>query len=525
MPQIKLSKINKNFGNIQVLKDVELELEPGEIHGLVGANGSGKSTLLNILFGNPVIRNTGSYSGSILISGQPVQLRSASEAVRYGIGMIHQEFALISGLTIAENIKLGREKARGITEKLLGYDLSYVDRESNIQDAKAAMEKLGMEIDPRILVLDLSISMKQFTEIAREIDKTDLKLLLLDEPTAVLNKEDSRMLMDVLRTLAQKGISMLFVSHRLEEIMEICDRVTVLRDGAVISHYRSHEFEGIQIAQDMLGKEIIQAMQKKSAPLREPIMEFKNFGAAMPGERLDDLNIEIYKGEILGITALSGHGKLAIGNGVMGIYDNWGSVKRKGTPLENSNIREMISRGICFISEDRRGKGLLLKHSILENIVFTAMMAKDGFLHPFPLSDLRWPDRNLSSVFAAECIRELSIKCESAQQKVEELSGGNQQKVCIARALALNPEILFISEPTRGIDLGAKEIVLNILVSLNKKKGTTIVIASSELDELQRICDRIVVLYEGRVSAVLSPEDDERKFALALSGESVDQIA
>lgn len=266
LPQIKLSKINKNFGSIQVLKNVELELEPGEIHGLMGANGSGKSTLLNILFGNPVIRNTGSYSGSILIGGQPVQIRSANEAVKNGIGMIHQEFALISGLTIAENIKLGRERARGVTEKLLGYDLSYVDRELNIQDAKAAMGKLGMEIDPQIPVLDLSISMKQFTEIAREIDKTGLKLLLLDEPTAVLNKQDSRMLMDVLRSLAQKGISMLFVSHRMEEITRICDRVTVLRDGAVISHYRSQEFEGAQIAQDMLGKEIIQAMQKKNSP-------------------------------------------------------------------------------------------------------------------------------------------------------------------------------------------------------------------------------------------------------------------
>jgi len=508
-----------------VLKDVELELESGEIHGLMGANGSGKSTLLNILFGNPVIKNTGGYSGSVLISGQPAQIRSTNEAVKTGIGMIHQEFALISGLTVAENIKLGRERVRGITERLFGYDLSCVDGELNNRDARAAMEKLGMVIDPRILVLDLSVNMKQFTEIAREIDKTDLKLLLLDEPTAVLNKEDSRMLMDVLRTLAKKGVAMLFVSHRLEEITEICDRVTVLRDGAVISSYKKHEYKSAQIVQDMLGKEIIQAVQKKKAPAREPIIEFQNFGVAMPGEWLNDLNLEICKGEILGITALSGHGKLAVGNGVMGLYDTWGRIILKGSPLATSDINGAINRGICFISEDRRGKGLLLKHSIMENIVFTAMMAKDGFLHPFPLTDLRWPDKNRSAAFAEKCIRDLNIKCEGIHQKVEELSGGNQQKVCIARALAVNPEILFISEPTRGIDLGAKEIVLNILVSLNKKKGMTIVIASSELDELQRICDRIVVLYEGRVSAVLSPDDEERKYAMALSGESAERIA
>ncbi len=518
MPFIWLREITKNFSDIEVLKNVNINLDSGEIHGLVGANGSGKSTLLNILFGNSVIKNTGGYKGSIYIDGKQVPILSTQDAVKNGIGMIHQEFALISGMTVAENIKLGRERVISFTEKMFGKNLSYVDRKKNLNDAREALDKLGVQLDPHMLVLDLSVNMKQFIEIAREINKNHLNLLLLDEPTAVLNEEDSNKLINVLKNLARKGTAIIFVSHRLEEVTELCDSVTVLRDGEVVSCYRRNQFDTVKIAEDMLGQSIIKATRRNSACSENSIVEFKDFTVSMPGEQLEGLNLKVRENEIMGITGLSGHGKLAVGNGIIGLYETRGKVTVKGKNLDNSRIVNSILRGIYFIPEDRRKMGLLLKHSVLENIIFTAMQVRNSFLSPFPFKSISWLNKDVCTAYVEECVRKFDIKCASVYQNVEELSGGNQQKVCIARALSVSPEILFISEPTRGIDLGAKELILNILVSLNEKNGTTIVIASSELEELRRICDRIAVLYEGKVSAVLPADSDEREFALAFSG-------
>lgn len=519
---LTIKKLSKSFGNVEVLKSVNFSVKSGEIHGLVGANGSGKSTLLNILFGNPVIKNTGGYKGEVFLKGKKTIIQSTKEALSHGIGMIHQEFALISEMTVAENIKLGREQVFPFFEKILGRDFSYVHSKKNIKDAGIALNKLGIGVDPRALVKNLSLSLKQFVEIAREIDKYNLRLLLLDEPTAVLNKEDSKKLLEVLKNLAQQGTAVIFVSHRLEEITELCDRVTVLRDGEIAARYGKTEFLLEQIAEDMLGHQLSRTIRINNSSEKKPIMEFQGFSVNMPGERLEQLDLLVNEGEIIGITSLSGHGKLAVSSGVMGLYPTEGQIIVKGRELDNSCVSNVIDRGIYFVPEDRRNMGLLLKHSVMDNIIFTAMQMKNSFLFPLPFPKLSWPVKKQKIKYAQDCVEMFQIKCKNINQPVEELSGGNQQKVCIARALAIDPEILFIAEPTRGIDLGAKEIILEMLVSINKSKGTTIIIASSELDELKRICDRIVVLYEGKVSAILSAGTDDQHFALAFSGEGED---
>lgn len=515
---LSIRNISKSYGNVKILKSIDLEVLKGEIHGLVGANGSGKSTLLNILFGNSIIKNTGGYQGEIYLNGKPIKIESTNDALDYGIGMIHQEFNLISEFTVEENIKLGRENVYNFSQKLFGSDLAYINHKKNSQEVNSLLDSLELNIAPGTYIKHLSLSQKQSVEIAREIDKKNLKLLLLDEPTAVLNKEDVQKLLRILQALAQKGIGMIFVSHRLNEITELCDRVTVLRDGEIAASYVRDEFSPEKIAEDMVGHKIVQTKRAKNTQQRTPVLEFLGFSVYMPGEQLDNLNLTVYQGEILGITSLSGHGKLAVGNGVMGLYPTDGKVKLRGQELNGRQISEIIARGVGFIPEDRSSMGLLLKHSVLDNIIITAMQVNNSFLVPFFCKSLSWLLRKSAIAYVQSCIEQFQVKCKSLQQKIEELSGGNQQKICVARTLAIDPDILFIAEPTRGIDLGAKEIVLDMLVTRNEINGNTVIIASSELDELRRICDRIVVLYEGRVSAILTPDSTDKEFASALSG-------
>lgn len=520
---LRIENLTKAFGAEEALKSVSMEIEAGEIHGLVGVNGSGKSTLLNILFGAPAIRLTGGYSGAIHLDGERVVISHPSQAVRRGIGMIHQEFALIPGLTVSENIKIGRERVFRFTERVMGRSLSRLDPRLNQEDARLTLGRMGVDIDPRTYVSDLSVNMKQFVEIAREIDKPELKVLLLDEPTAVLNREDSFALMEVLRDLARRGAAVLYVSHRLEEVVAICGKISVLRDGEISAVFSGSggEFDIEAIAESMIGRKFLRVSRVSRDCSSRPVMvSLRDFSVDMPGERLRGANLDVRRGEILGVTGLSGHGKLALGPGIMGLYPNRGRVSIKGAPIEKRSPSRLISNGAAFLPEDRRTLGLLLDHSVMDNIVFSAVQNKGEFLRRFPVSSLRFPDRRKARRYAEECVEKFGIKCRSVFQKVRELSGGNQQKICIARALALEPEILFVSEPTRGVDIGAKEIILDILMNVNARTGATIVMASSEIEELRRLCDRIAILYRGAVIDVLPPECGDMLLARRCNGDN-----
>lgn len=515
---LKVKNLEKYYGQNKVLDKVSLSVRKGEIYGLIGANGSGKSTLMNILFGNSVIAETGGYSGNVIFEGEKIQNRSAAEAIKRGIGMIFQEFMLIPEMTVAENINLTRENTKGLFGKPSGAEFAYVDKKKDNENAARVLEQLGFQIDNSYLVKNISVNAKQFVEIAREVNKEDLKLLLLDEPTAVLGSEDAEKLMKVLKELAQNGTSIIFCTHRLHEICEVCDHVTVLRDGQAVSDYARGELDMHKLARDMIGYDVSAVKKEYLNRDKKEILKFRDFSVFMPGEFLNGLNLSVYQGEILGLTSLSGHGKLAVGYGVMGQFPVMGELFCDGLEVEAGNVRKTIENGIFLLPDDRKNMGLLLEHSVQDNIVFSGFYGKNLFQKKvcgiFPVKDKKEIER-----YVGEQIEKLEIKCEGKEQKVKELSGGNQQKVCIARAVLVAPKVLFVMEPTRGVDIGAKEKILDALVQINREQGTTVVVASSELEELKRISDRIAVFCEGKLSQILPPDAPEEKFAFAYAGE------
>lgn len=515
---LEVKNVSKSFGMVKALSNINLTIRKGEIYGLVGANGSGKSTLMNILFGNSVIEETGGFDGEVCIDGETVNIRSAKDSIQKGIGMIHQEFILIPEMSVSENINITRENTHPMLKKMLGTDLAYIEWKKDREDARGILHRLGFEVDETLLVKHLSVNAKQFVEIAREMKRKDLKVLLLDEPTAVLNEEDSGRLMDILKELAKTGISILFCTHRLHEICEICDRVSVIRDGREVSTYEKSQLNISQLARDMIGYDVSETKRIQTKQRNEKVLEVKKFSVNMPGEKLHQIDMDVYSGEIVGLTSLSGHGKLALGYGLMGMFPTEGEVLLKGEHIQVAEVQKNIEKGLFLLPDDRKNMGLLLQHSVKENIVFSGFYGKKKFTKKL-FGDFYIRDQKAMDLFVENQIEKLEIKCADENQPVRELSGGNQQKVCIARANAMEPEVLVVMEPTRGVDIGAKEKILDLLVDMNEQRDTAILVASSELDELKRICDRIVIFCEGRVAAVLSPDASDEAFALAFTGE------
>ncbi|WP_313757509.1 sugar ABC transporter ATP-binding protein [Tissierella sp.] len=520
-----MKNIGKNYSGNQVLKDVSLTIEEGEIHGLVGENGAGKSTLMNILFGMPVIHSTGGFEGEMLFDGKVYSPKTPTEAMEMGIGMVHQEFMLIPGFTITENIKLNRENTKHtLLSKILGSKMEKLDTPKMKEDAKNALNKLNMTVDEYLPVAGLPVGYMQFIEIAREIDKSNLKLLILDEPTAVLTESEAAQFLDVIKNLSNMGIAILFITHRLDEIKQVTDSITVLRDGSLVKSVKTSETNIIEMAKLMVGREITATISEKKDinSDTEPYLELKDLHVNMPGEKVKGVNLQIRKGEILGLGGLAGHGKIGISNGIMGLYPTKGSILKDGKEMPLNDPREMLNNSIAFLSEDRKGVGLLLDEPIDFNIAFTSLEIQDKFLNK--VGPLKIVDSKKIRSHADKMIEELDIRCTGPSQYTRFLSGGNQQKVCIARALTLNPDILMVSEPTRGIDIGAKKLVLDTLVKLNKELNMTIIITSSELAELRQVSDRIAIIAEGKVHAILPPDASDEAFGLAMAGEDIDKV-
>ena len=506
---LEMNHITKTYGANTVLKDVSLHVRPGEIHALLGENGAGKSTLMNVLFGMPVIHSTGGFEGEVQFAGQPVQIMSPMDAMQKGIGMVHQEFMLIPGFSITDNIKLNREITRTF--------LKFLDRKAMTRDARKALDSVGLGIEEYTLVSGLPIGHMQFIEIAREIDKSGMKLLVFDEPTAVLTESEAKQLLNVMKQITEKGIAIIFITHRLDEVMDAADTITILRDGKLVTTIPKTETTPEKLAAQMIGRgeEGAIHVEKTAHEISdEPAMTISDLWVSMPGESVRGVNLEIRKGEIFGIGGLAGQGKIGIPNGIMGLYDAVGEVTLFGQKLKLNSAASSLHAGMAMVSEDRRGVGLLLDQSIEDNIAFSAMQVNGRFMKKL----LRQKDTGEIRRYAQEMIRELDIRCTSPAQAVGTLSGGNQQKVCIARALALNPRFLFVSEPTRGIDIGAKQLVLETLVKLNREQGLTIIMVSSELQEMRSICDRIAIVAEGKVVDVLNVDASDTEFGLAMSG-------
>ena len=503
-----------------MLKNVTLRVKPGEIHALLGENGAGKSTLMNILFGMPVIHSTGGYKGEVLLHGELTHILSPQDAMFKGIGMVHQEFMLIPGFTITENIKLNREISRpNLTSRVFGRELESLDMAAMRADAQKALSSVGIAISESTRVRGLPVGYMQFVEIAREIDKTGIKLLVFDEPTAVLTESEANQLITVMRDIASRNIAIIFITHRLDEVMQAADTITILRDGKLVVTRDKKDTSLVEMASLMIGRgeEGMIAIGSKMEKASETIaLKVRNLTVDMPGEAVHGIDLDVHEGEILGIGGLAGQGKVGLPNGIMGIYPATGEVELFGSPLPLNDARTALKRGLAMVSEDRRGVGLLLDQPIEDNIAFNAMQVKGDFLVGPKLMRLR----NSKEIrrFAKRMIKELDIRCQSPTQHTGTLSGGNQQKVCVARALALKPRFLFVSEPTRGIDIGAKQLVLETLVRLNRETGLTIVMVSSELMELRSVCDRIAIVAEGKIADILRPGSSDASFGLAMSG-------
>lgn len=538
---LQMKNIGKSYYGTQVLKDIHLNLKPGEIHAVVGENGAGKSTLMNILFGMSVIHSTGGYQGEILIDGQRAEITSPQQAMELGIGMVHQEFMLLPNYTITENIKLNREILKenpllkriphflrpllipfnflsSPLNRLFGNKLKMLDFKAMNADARKALDSLDIDIEEYVTIAGLPVGYMQFTEIAREIDKSNIKVLVFDEPTAVLAESEASSLLKAMQKIAGRGIAIMFITHRLDEVMEVADNITVLRDGRLVVTKPKSETNVFELAELMVGRKVEKMVRRTDKiDTNNIVLSIKDLRVAMPGEEVKGLDLEVRKGEILGIGGLAGQGKIGVANGVMGLYPCQGKVLINGTELPLNSPRDSMRHGLSFVSEDRRGVGLLLDSSLELNIVITSLQNQGKYIYRLgPLSQLN--GRSIRQ-HALKMIKELDIRCTGPTQMVKRLSGGNQQKVCIARALTMDPDILFVSEPTRGIDVGAKRLVLDTLVKLNERLGMTIVMTSSELGELRSICDRIAIVTDGKIADILKPDDSDVNFGLLMAGQ------
>ncbi|MBQ9420369.1 MAG: sugar ABC transporter ATP-binding protein [Lachnospiraceae bacterium] len=519
-PLLEMRNIKKDFFGNQVLEDINLKLEAGEVLGLVGENGAGKSTLMKILFGATDISETGGYGGEIYLNGEKVSFKTPFEAIEAGIGMVHQEFSLIPGFEATENILLNREpKKANLISEVFGERLDTLDRKEMDERAAKAIEKMGVSIDQHMMISSMPVGHKQFTEIARELSKEQLRLLILDEPTAVLTEREAEALLESIRGMSARGITVIFITHRLQEILSVCDKVAVMRDGILVQEVPASETNVDEITRWMVGRTVEGGSAKTDIRIDDnarTILKIDKLWVDMPGETVRNVSLEVKEGEILGIGGLAGQGKLGIPNGIMGLYEAGGSVVFDGKEIPLNNPRKCLDASFAFVSEDRRGVGLLLDESLEWNVAFPAMQVQNKFLKYYLGGLIKWRDEKAIREVTEKYIDELKIKCTSSKQNARELSGGNQQKVCLAKAFALEPKVLFVSEPTRGIDVGAKALVLDALKKFNRESGVTVVMISSELEELRSTADRIAIVSGGRISGILPATSSVEDFGMLM---------
>jgi ribose transport system ATP-binding protein len=479
---LQISNLSKAFGPVQALRGVGFELRRGEIHAIAGENGAGKSTLMNVIDG--ILRPD---SGEIRFDGEPVDIVSPAMAQRLGIGFVHQEIALCPDVTVAENIFMAATNAGG---RLL---MDYRDLERR---AAAVLRQLG-DIDPTALVRHLSISQQQLVEIAKALT-LDCHVLILDEPTAALTKKEAQVLFGIMRNLATRGISIIYISHRMVEIFDNCDRVTVFRDGQYITTRNVAETTPREIVNAMVGR-VIESLypEKQSAGERsdEVILAVENL---CERRRFRDISFQLRKGEILGLAGLIGAGRSEIAKGICALEGEvTGGVRLKGRRLDRRHYKDSIAEGIVYLSEDRKGDGLFLEMSVAANVSALALQQVSSRLGI--IDDRREGDQ------ATRLGERLNLKCGHIGQPTSALSGGNQQKVAIAKMLSVKPQVIFLDEPTRGVDVGAKAEIHRILREL-ARSGVGIVVISSELPELIGVCDRVLVVREGQISGEVSGE-------------------
>jgi simple sugar transport system ATP-binding protein len=513
---LALKNISKSFSGNSVLRDVSISIKRGEIVSLLGENGAGKSTLMNILFGMEKIRMTGGYEGTIRYKGKQVTIDSPRTALNMGIGMVHQEFMLMEDYSIAENIKLNRENTKkGLLSKPLRGGLDVLDKRAMGADTRKALDSVKLSVDEWTPVAGLSIGAMQFIEIAKSLDNTVTELIIFDEPTAALTESESNALLEIIESFPDKGISCLFISHKLEEALRVSDKIVVLRDGSVVGEFVRGSTNVEKLARLMVGREL----ENKKFAVRDfsktpAILSVRDLKVNMPGESVKGVSFDVKDGEIFGICGLAGSGKLGIANGIRGLYDSTGEVIYQGEPLNIHKTKEVLSKRLAFLSEDRKKVGLMLDETIEMNCVLSSNVINKRFIKR--IFGIKTLDLKATKAVTEEMIKALDIRCTNKNQLVRSLSGGNQQKICIASVLLQEPRMIFASEPSRGVDIGAKQMILDYLRKLNRENHITIVLTSSELHELRSLCDRIAVIADGKLAGILDANVPIEEFGLLM---------
>jgi ABC-type uncharacterized transport system ATPase subunit len=495
--RLELRGITKRFGSFTANDQISITVEPGEIHSLLGENGAGKSTLMNVLFGllHP-------DEGEILIDGVATKFSNSGEAVRRGIGMVHQHFMLVPVFSVAENVVLGFEPTKS---------LDRIDYKKATEDIRRVSREFNLEVDPDAIVENLPIGLQQRVEILKALSH-EAELLILDEPTAVLTPQEIDALMAIMRSLADAGKSILFITHKLKEVKAIADTITVIRQGKVVGQAKPTDSEAA-LASMMVGREVILTVEKASYSPGEEVFEVRDL--VVRDDRgliaVDNVSFDVRAGEILALAGVQGNGQTELVEAIAGMRKvESGSITLHGRDITHATPRETLDAGLGHIPEDRQRDGLVLSMSVADNLVLNT---------PRKAPFARRGSRNLAAVTenAEKLVKEFDIRTTSIREPVSSLSGGNQQKVIVARELSRDLEFLVASQPTRGLDVGSIEYVHRQMVR-HRDEGNGALIVSSELDEVYALGDRIAVMFEGKISGIVDPTTSREDIGLLMTG-------
>ncbi len=504
-PVLELRNITKRFPGVLANDHINLTLEEGEILALLGENGAGKSTLMNILYGlyQP-------DEGEIVIRGQKVHIQDPADAIHLGIGMVHQHFMLVPVLTVTENVMLGAETTKG--------PVRILKREEVAARIKELSEQHGLYVDPYAKVETLSVGVRQRVEIIKVLYR-DATILILDEPTAVLTPQEADELFAILRSLREQGVSIIFISHKLREVLELADRVVVIRRGKVVGETRTEDANQAKLAEMMVGRQVALTVEKEPAQMGDLVLDIQNLHVM--DDRLqmtvDGIDLQVHAGEVLGIAGVQGNGQTEFVEALTGLRPvQSGKVLINGHDVTNASPRELVEAGVAHIPEDRQSDGLVLSFPVADNFVINTY-----YQPPFAKG---WRiNRPAIEEQAERLIREFDIRTPNAHVPVSHLSGGNQQKVIVAREFSRPIKLLVANQPTRGLDVGSIEYIHQRLID-KRDAGVAVLLVSAELDEIMGLSDRIAVMFHGKITAVVNASDvSKEQVGLMMAGSTLEE--
>ncbi len=498
---LELRNITKTFGNVIANNDVSIKIEKGTIHAIVGENGAGKSTIMRIAYGFYK-----ADSGEILVDGNPVSIKTPQDAINLGIGMVHQHFMLVDTMTVGENIILGAEGGNAVS----------VNWKKANQDIRALSDELKLGVDPKALIEDLSVGAQQRVELLKALYR-DAKLLILDEPTAVLTPQEVEDFFNILRQMREQGKTIVIITHKLEEVLAISDDVTVMRDGRVVGNVKTPETSAKDLARMIVGRDVLLRVEKTDAKPSEDVLTIENLSVTgKHGEALKSVSLNVRAGEIVGIAGIEGNGQTELIEAIAGLIAiRDGSIKLLGSEISRLPVRRRTELGIAHIPEDRHKRGLLLESDLEENAIlgvhYRPPVATSGFLNSAAIATR-----------TREIIENFDVRPPNPELAAKSLSGGNQQKLIIGREFELNPKLLLVSQPTRGVDIGAIEFIHRKLIAL-RDAGSAVLLVSAELEEVTALADRLLVIHKGKFVGGVDPKIvSKEEIGLMMTGMSTE---